>query len=516
MYKLIVIDDEETIRKGLIEFIDWQALKIEVVADFENGLEAIEYIKNSQVDLIFSDIRMPGADGIDVAKYISINAPQIKIILYSGYSDFKYAQSAIRYNVSDFIVKPSSIENITQAIQETILKLESLTQNKLHLQKLESKLKIINLQEHNDLIKNVLMGQINPEESSKKPHLLVFFASNYRIMLFKIQSQHESTYAQSCSFIEQLLDDFSQDFISFDVRLYGALLKKDNVHEIETLQRKCEEIYDFVHKFVGVEISIGISNVHHALIQAPIAFQEAQRCLSYTFYDKSPLVLFSTIEDFKIKPSYVDLNLDNIKCYLSKDKQVQALQSIQTLFQTLKENTEPIDYIRSIAVAIYSICMDTVNKNSLNIDDIFLDTKPYQEIISAHSVDDLSSILCILIEKIIAYLSESNNNYIIIKANKYIDKHYNHPIKLMDIAKHIHVNSSYLSRVYKNKTTKTISQHLREVRIDQAKKLLSETTTKTYTIAEDVGFEDSAYFSFVFKQHTGLSPSQYRNENSGL
>lgn len=107
-FHLMIVDDEPTIRKGLSNFIKWDTLDSIVDATACDGAEAMELIRLKQPDIVITDIRMPQVDGIALAKFIYEEYPQIKVILLTGYADFQYAQSAICYAVSDFLLKPTS------------------------------------------------------------------------------------------------------------------------------------------------------------------------------------------------------------------------------------------------------------------------------------------------------------------------------------------------------------------------------------------------------------------------
>lgn len=131
----MIVDDEPIIRKGIASFIQWDSLDCEVTQDATNGLEAIELIKANPPDIIISDIKMPGMDGIGVSKFIYEHFPHIKIILLTGYSDFEYAQSAIRYSVVDFVLKPSSDDKIISAIMMAI---EKINEERLSAEQIQS------------------------------------------------------------------------------------------------------------------------------------------------------------------------------------------------------------------------------------------------------------------------------------------------------------------------------------------------------------------------------------------
>lgn len=116
MFKVIVVDDEAMIRTGISSFIDDSDLDFKVVRTFKDGDEAIEYLETNDVDLVITDIKMVNVSGIEIAHYIYKNKPYIKVILLSGYADFEYAKAAIKYNVEEYITKPTSFTDLKNSL----------------------------------------------------------------------------------------------------------------------------------------------------------------------------------------------------------------------------------------------------------------------------------------------------------------------------------------------------------------------------------------------------------------
>ena len=131
-FKLLIVDDESTMRKEITEFMNWNAIDCEVAGTACDGLEAMEFLKKQEADIIITDIRMPEADGLALARYVYENCPEKKVILLTGYADFEYAKTAIQYNVSAFILKPTNKKELFEAVQAA--------QNKLATSKRRSKI----------------------------------------------------------------------------------------------------------------------------------------------------------------------------------------------------------------------------------------------------------------------------------------------------------------------------------------------------------------------------------------
>lgn len=118
VYNVVIADDEDNIRNGLINFVNWQSFGLRVVANFEDGEELIDYIGKNHVDIIITDIRMSVTSGLDVAEYVHNNKLNCKVILLSGYKEFEYAKKAIAYNVSEYLLKPVEVDVLYSILQK--------------------------------------------------------------------------------------------------------------------------------------------------------------------------------------------------------------------------------------------------------------------------------------------------------------------------------------------------------------------------------------------------------------
>lgn len=113
LYRILLVDDEEEVRKAIIRNIEWEKLGFQMAQDAENGEDALEKIEQLKPDVIMTDIRMPYMDGLTLTKRIRQKYPSMKILIFSGYDDFEYAQQAIKLNVTEYILKPVNVEELT-------------------------------------------------------------------------------------------------------------------------------------------------------------------------------------------------------------------------------------------------------------------------------------------------------------------------------------------------------------------------------------------------------------------
>ncbi|HWT73241.1 MAG TPA: response regulator [Mobilitalea sp.] len=112
IYQYMVVEDEDLIRNNLVKKIESMNMPFELIGDADNGRDALHLINQHSPDIIFTDIKMPIMDGLELAEELHYSNPQVKIIIITGYNDFSFAQKAIRFGVNDYILKPVDIKEL--------------------------------------------------------------------------------------------------------------------------------------------------------------------------------------------------------------------------------------------------------------------------------------------------------------------------------------------------------------------------------------------------------------------
>lgn len=118
--KMLIVDDEAVICEGLRYTIDWTKLGVEVVGEAYDGKEALRLVEEHGVQLVLSDIRMDGMDGLELAKHLRQRHPAVQVVMISGYEDFEYARQAIRLGVEDYLLKPVDIEELSSVVKKSL------------------------------------------------------------------------------------------------------------------------------------------------------------------------------------------------------------------------------------------------------------------------------------------------------------------------------------------------------------------------------------------------------------
>lgn len=171
MRHIIIADDEETIRQGLLS-IPWATIGVEIVGVGQHGYDTLELVRMKKPDILLTDIRMPGIDGIELTKMVLAELPEIKVILLTAYHDFEYAHSAIKLGVSEFVLKPAGKAEIMESVTKVIQELDKLEDQTHIKQSMTQKLK-----EYELLLQNKLVTETTVNQAVKEA--IAYMQQNY-------------------------------------------------------------------------------------------------------------------------------------------------------------------------------------------------------------------------------------------------------------------------------------------------------------------------------------------------
>lgn len=532
MFRVMIVDDESVIRKGLASIIEWDKLDCAIVYEAANGIEAKNGIDASEPDIIITDIKMPGMDGIDLTKYIYENYPRIKIIILTGYADFTYAQSAIKYGVTDFVLKPTSNRKIIEAVEKAKSQLITALNKENILKGLESRINDDLLQIREKLLHEIIDKVIvNPAAINQKLNELGICMKSYFIIAYeteadRLESGNGDPEERSLVFqtFQNMLSLSFKEYAYYNVTLGNTsactvLTFEDSGYSscLDTVLMISREIMQLMNNLMKCPICIGISGMHKNASELSIAYEEALNALSDGFYNKSTISVFTGCITRNNKKEFnFNKNIDLIIAHLQAGKPEKAEIEMIGLIEKFKSEKLSIEYVKNICILLSSLCLkllpdpsEHLTAEQGNKDNL------YKQILESRTFDHLIAILKNVIEYTVSglKLNIASNSYLVKKALGYLKENYDKRVTLQDFADYIHVNGSYLSRIFSKETGETITEAVLRMKVDKARELLKDSRIKTYEVASLVGIEDPSYFSLIFKKHTGMSPKEYKNSS---
>jgi len=505
IFHLLIADDEATTLKGLINYMPWRDLDCVVDASASDGKTAIQLIESNPPDIVITDIKMPGASGIDVAEYVQQYHPQIRVIILSGYAEFNYACSAMHYGAADYILKPISKE----ALSESIRKVQAEILGRQNDQNL--------LQENISCLREQFFQELadrrnDPAKLSAKGKLYGITLNSYRIIAFKATGQ--KIHGKKIEFVYDILTKRHPDDYVFhhgEFMLWICKIADEQSKSLTCIFESCREVIDMGASLYGLPVLTGISSIKHGFFD----FEEAEAidALNQSFYTGQSISCFRRQE-----PAATQDYMGEYLEYLVKVEQLwsecsydEGQKWIADLFTRLKANLASTFDTKSLSIQIYYICLQSLIKNNLSFpnSDFFIKLNLCENITE---IQELVISCCMGAVELLNFHGKIKNR-MVEKAIRYINSHYEEELSLSLIAKNIHVNPSHLSRTFKKECGDSVTDYIMKIRIEKAQEILSFSNTLTYEVAEMVGFHDPSYFSTVFKKMTGVSPKEFKKLN---
>jgi len=520
MYKVLIVDDEIFVRKGLINLMDWASLQYEICGEAENGLQAIDMIEQLKPDLVIADIRMPVLDGLALIKRVKEEGEhQPLFIIVSGYHDFTYAQQALRYNVQDYILKPVDEEEL----EATLRKLAS-TLNQKRLSILTGEKPITE-----SIIETLLQSELSEQSVEQIAGVLnISVSSPYSYMLLEIQDLQLDGTVDYLPTLQHVMAQYfdhagitppiqvrehNQYGVIIPLQLLNTTVGNDRSRQFLRLQQQLEK--ELQH---AVAIYVGQSVAH--LKEISQSFSSANHCLNYKFVEPSKQVLFAE-EVLQTSLYYFDVDEELHSKLIDQIEENQAQAYEETVaamfeqFQTKRFAPSAVanTITRSLIGIINSIRQMEGNEEELNL---LAELLTWQS--KYRSLAQLHHIYLQFVQEAAAYIAMKRSTQgkgSIEKIKKYIDTHYTENINLKSIAAKFYMNSVYLGQLFRKTYDVYFNEYLLTLRVEEAKRLLRQTDLRMYEVAEKVGFQNSDYFVTQFEKLEKLTPTDYRNKMLG-
>lgn len=517
MYKLLIIDDEISIREGLTNIVDWNALGFKVICCLEDGDEAFEYIDRNDIDVILTDIKMSRVSGIDLAKYICEKKKEVRIVFMSGYRDFEYAKQGIRYNVTNYILKPTSLDDI----EETFISLKNTLDEENRKKEIEDTEKrqgeeaLFLLRQQ--LFTDIIMGVLKDLSQLKERFAAAFFdleILNKKCCVVCIMIKRGDAYTHKYG-KEGLLTAIG-NFIPTkeeEICYYKAYNKKNNfwilaVNENDLKKFECliincfQQIKKNLLDELEIEIDFKLGKIYQDM------YELAQ---NYNFINESIFLHTPAVQ--KDKEELLEEHEKLLISYVH----VGNYQMVKQVFVAMMEQCQGMNLkiMQNFIINLFSVIHLHLKEINVDVFQVMNGNFTYDMITNLNSIYELKSfslnILNNIIDFIIIHRMNSDKD-VIYHAKQYINENYSSDISLNDVSNHVFLSPSHFSRLFKKEIGENFIDYLIKVRMEKAIILLKDCKYKTYEISEMVGYKKSKYFSRLFKNYTGYTPSEYRNE----
>lgn len=512
---ILIADDEELTRKGIISSIDWKALGISKIDSADDGFHALECVKGTPVDILLTDVRMPRMDGIELSRRLREQNPDCPIIFMSGYSDKEYLKAAINLKAVSYVEKPFVTSEVFEALSEavTLVKKQRLQResNQFFLQETSSKLALYLTQP----------GACDKLESAAKELLNSFAPDQYFTTLIirtdKLFSLTDKDLHAFFSQIRQRLASSGMDELhTMKHASYVILhLHGSKKPEPKMLLGICHQIREMLKAYNITQFHIILGDPFKGFQHAYCSYNSAVLLLQSAFFAPCGSICTPFENGSIVSGKWLHQFPDRFRQVLSGKDPDAASGICEELRQMLCNNRNLLpNQARDLYYKLFTVLSQQQHESKISALTDSLAKSPLERINNCTTFDELHLLLCDAVkqyfEALHAAVPDSSTLFLI---KEYISSNYSDSsLSIKDISEHVHLSSSYLCTVFKTETGQTLNQYLTQFRIEKAKQLLSDPRNKINEIAASVGYCDRNYFGKAFKKVVGLSPSEYREK----
>ena len=530
LYKMLIVDDEHIILKGLMSF-DWKSIGFEALHSASNGMEALDILETTNFDVVLTDIRMPELDGLALSQIIQDKYPACTVVILSGYKDFEYAKAAIQNRVYEYLLKPIDLQELEVLFRKLKLDLDKLQEKTLNMKEYKKQLDFILPYATRSFFVNFLGRKINNiNEIQEQLDLLEIsmLCPFYACSTIKFSEGFNETILGN---LEKYIYDkalgyvFSEDNSNIIIIFNFDL--KDSSSE-STLIWICEHIKTIIFKSLLIQdsnkISIGVGNIYNNILSLPFSYEQSKDAAGLKYFNNDQTIFYAWKQKSILRNLVYEYPYDKgnelLESLFESDVN-QSLSKLDSFWEEVELSLKYFsqDHIKNIAVQLLNSIEQRLIKSNFSLYDIVGIAQPFENYVgSFHCFHILKSDIKNVIMKINTYLSNEYANiktssYNAIKqAIKYVEVNYAKKISLVQVAEYVCLSTSYFSIQFKNETGKNFTDYLNDYRLEKSKELLRNTNLKIYEIALSVGYKNPKYFTDIFKKSLNMSPNEYKKK----
>ncbi len=527
-YRVLLVDDEEELREGIRRKIDWSGLGFALSGTAENGVEALELAEQLHPDVVLTDIKMPYMDGLELCRRLRSLLPAAKLVVFSGFDKFEYARQAVGMDVSEYILKPVNAPELSGVLARLREQLDRERTARQDIEVLRRR-----YEESLPLLRELfytrlLDGKIPPEHLRER-------AARYEIDL-----------SPGCWAVALVLSDAAGDgkdagqdglrslsvrsFFEKHFALEGCALRtvlyneavallvelgtEDRLYALtEELGRLCL----LARALLGLTLFVGLGRPCAGPEQLRSAAEGAAAAADYrVLMDDEQVLYIGDLEPNRV--SGLALEEEDRRALSAAVKlgaREQVAQLIRSYVDRVREARLSLAQSHLFFQEVLTALIRLAQTNGVEMGEVF--GPRFTGMVSITDFRSLGELEEWLLDRALRLwegLGRQRTDSAwktVEQAKSFIAGHYaDSKLSVDTICAHLHLSPAYFSTLFKRETGESFVTCLTRVRMEHAARLLRDTDEKTYRIAEQTGYADPNYFSYVFKKHFGLSPSRFR------
>ncbi len=539
MLRVLIVDDELVVRVGIGSMIDWNSHGFEVVGEAGEGEEALSKIRQLAPDIVITDIKMPGMDGIQLIRKIREEHGHIWVLVLSCHNDFEYVKQAMKLGAVDYILKLSMRrEELLEVMENIKIQINALKERTSHENSLQRKIN------HNmdaikeKFFKKVLSGNYLSAEGllGEAEELGIRFSKgNYGIAVMQMNNYlNEQKKAKlEPELLRYAVLNIMEEAVPKQLVMEAFAESNDSFvmvftfePSVDSFAKVSKDIGDFsrhlkelVLTYLNISVSIGVCDeLARDMDQLGEGHKKALKAVEHGFYYKEGRVFYSGgINYSRQVHEYFDGGTQKrIHGSLDAGDIEGAGGCIRELLEKAgsEKDLNPGDVRRMGRMVLSTLGqlsrlhnMTDEEGNPLDFD---LKEEDFQRADNIHRLETLVEVC--LQEYGDAYNKSLKGAYTeeIRRLLLHIEENYREDMSLEQAAAFLNVGKNYFCSIFKKETGQTFNNYFINVRMEKAKELLRTTPLKNYEVALRVGYDNFNYFSTVFKRVTGMYPNEFR------
>ena len=530
MLSVVVVDDEKWMISLIKRLID--VPQVEIVGETQKSREALELIRRTKPDVVITDIRMPGMNGLELVEELKKEFQDMDFIMVSGYQDFEYAYQALKLGVCEYLLKPVKQEELRQTLEKLVRKKmpgglagQDGSDNGLADGDKYSRRK--------DFMRRIVNGMVEPVSVERVEQIRTsglfqeegMYKQGIMVKIDNLRGTQPVTINDMNRYVVGICENMKGDLekSAVDVEYitdkdtgYLLIFHDNDVQMRNILQKRCSiYIKEENLKYGGyLAVTAGIGSLQEDFKDVPMSFYHAQQALrSRIECGCGECFTYNGRNQWNGQKILMEEDLDQfIQCLHGLDR-TGAQAEWQNYFGRIEIPEGKGGYYFALAEqALNMIEMELCSLVDFPPD--FPESRKYKEALdSCGKKEQLSMILSTYLGEAMDFCGEklrSKEGKLIRLAKDFVMENYSKPIGLNEVAGVVSLNPVYFSTVFKEQTGENFTVFLQNVRISKAKELLKNTRLTIKKVAEQVGYIDEKYFSRLFIKVTGVKPVEYR------
>ena len=525
MYNVMIIDDEQDVREHLASIIDWKNLPVVLVAAAADVDTARELYLTKHPQIIITDINLTMGSGLDLIDEFLKDDPSLQCIIITGYNEFAYAQRALRMGAIEFLLKPIFPEAINLSIEKAVKHFDSLREKETSMENLKKL-----LEENRQAVCDAYLGRLLRQESAEitTDEVLEKFRKlgipcpgpQYAVALLSLPKDIPGTEQETACLlvqeqVSQILEENNvEHYLFFDSHFRLTCLASSRDNGIDAILEDC--LQKLVHRITVIDhitLYAGISQSVTGAASLGAAFYQAKTALSFiNVLNDDTIISYKNISMYESAHDEGHTIANELKLLFLKNNYPALRERLVQHMEKLSEGD--LSPLRSFVFDVIATISGECSRQGISINDLMA-SREMLSILSDETAEDIQNSALSAVYQLTKLQEQhfsTNSNHLINLAKDYIAENYaRKDLNLETTSEAIGLSKSYFCDLFHRTESVSFSNYLTDIRIKKAQQLLKNSGMRISEVADSVGFGNVKYFCYVFKKHTGMSPSEFQD-----